>query len=104
MLKITRETTYADSLRNYQVELDGKLIGKIANGETRSFNISPGEHVLCMRISWCRSPRINFVVEDDDAISFKCRSALRGAKMFLGMVYILLLPHRYIELTLESSK
>ena len=55
MIKINRETDYADMMRSYKIVLDNEFLGKINRGETRSFQIKEGRHTLYLKIDWCRS-------------------------------------------------
>jgi len=54
-ITLSRGTGYADRLRSYRVMLDGKEIGRIGNGETKSFPVGPGQHELVVKIDWCSS-------------------------------------------------
>lgn len=98
MIEIKRDTAYADKLRAYQVELDGNVIGKIGDGESKSFDVSRGTHNLRMRVDWARSNVIQFNVTDNGTLHFRCGNRLKGTNVLLASVYALLLPHKYIIL------
>jgi hypothetical protein len=98
MLNIKRESGYADKLRSYEVELDGTTIGEIADGESKSFKIGSGAHTLRLKISWASSNKVNFVSTRNGKVNFRCASRMKGARAWLAIIYVLLLPHKYIEL------
>ena len=75
-LRLTRQLSkWRDRARDYTVVLDGSAIGGIANGTTRQFAISPGDHTLRMKIDWSGSREAQFHVEAGETIEFTCRAA-----------------------------
>lgn len=98
MINITRESAYTDSLRNYLVELDGIIIGKIANGQSESFEVKPGTHVLRLKIDWGGSNEVKFKISKNEIIRFRCASRMKGFRAWLVIVYAVFLSNRYIEL------
>jgi hypothetical protein len=55
-IEVSREEKKAtDRLRGYKVVIDGAAMGRIRNGETVSFEVSPGSHEVQMRMDWKRS-------------------------------------------------
>ena len=100
MIVIKRDTCYADRLRDYKIELDGTIIGTIADGQKKSFDVKPGSHVLRMKIDWGGSNRLSFQAHSGKNLHFKCASRARGAKVFLAIVYASVLAQRYIKLEL----
>lgn len=95
---LQRESTYADKLRKYQVELDGTIIGEIADGENKSFNVKKGSHVICLRQAWARSPRVAFEAVEEESVRFECGNALKGVKLLFVIIYATLLSSRYLYL------
>jgi hypothetical protein len=95
MIKIKRDSGYADRLRAYKVILDEKVIGYIKNGQDVFFEVSKGTHQLYLKVDWCRSNKINFESNDRD-IEFECGSSLRGLKMLLNIFYLTLLKNKYL--------
>ena len=100
IIYLTRDKGWADSLRAYKVFLDGKFIYKIEQGENYQFNTSPGPHELYLKIDWCRSNKIQFSMENNHSIKFKCRSNLRGWRIFLVLIFI---PSKWIVLEREPD-
>ncbi len=53
IFKRTKE--YQNALRKIMICIDGEETGEIGNGETKSFEISPGKHNVIAKIDWCKS-------------------------------------------------
>lgn len=101
MIRIRRESNRADRLRAYRVELDGKNIGQIKDGEVKSFEVEPGKHSLKLKVDWARSNLVTFEVEKSEDVEFTCRSSLAGRE-WMASIYAIFLPHKYIELEREE--
>ena len=75
-LRLTRQLSkWRDRFRDYTVVLDGSVIGKIANGATRDFFVSPGDHTLRMKIDWTGSQEQHFHADSGETLEFTCRTA-----------------------------
>lgn len=98
MLVIERGSGYADKIRAYSVVLDDDQIGSVGDGQTMEFELKPGTHTLYLKIDWARSNKVTFEASGNKTIRFKCGSNLRGAKVFLGVIYVFFLFNRYIKL------
>ena len=96
LLKIVRDSGYADRLRAYKVIVDGKTAGEIRNGETKEFPISRGQHDLLLKVDWCGSKNIQFTVADGDALTFDAKSNLRGPRLLLALWYSVFAPGSYL--------
>lgn len=97
MVRIKRDSGYADRIRAYKVVLDGKVVGEIKNGQKLDFDVAPGKHRLNLKIDWCRSNIVEFEMAGN-TIEFECGSNLRGFKLLLSLLYITLLRSQYIWL------
>jgi len=98
ILKVTRDAGYADLLRAYAVMLDGKKIGELKNGESKTFQISPGAHSISMKIDWCGSKTLQFQSAETDSSAFKVSSNLRGFKLLFIFWYILFDQSSYLAI------
>lgn len=98
LLKITRDAGYVDLLRAYAVMLDGKKIGELKNGESKTFQISPGAHSISMKIDWYGSKTQQFQSVDTEPTAFKVSSNLRGFKLLFGFWYILFDQSSYLAI------
>ena len=97
MIRITRDSGYADRIRAYKIVLDGNVIGEIRNGEQLELDLPPGKHQLHLKIDWCRSNVVDFET-NGNTVEFECGSNLRGSKIFLSIVYVTFLRNKYIWL------
>lgn len=102
MIRITRESGYADVLRAYQVVLDGKVVGKIKDGEQFEFDVAPGKHQLNLKVDWCRSNIVDFEV-GQGAVEFECGSNVGGCNGPMAIVYVLFLSHDYLWLRVKEE-
>ena len=100
MIRIKRDTGYADILRAYKVVLDGNVIGEIKNGQQVEFDVAPGKHHLNLKIDWCRSNIVDCEA-NQDTVEFECGSNLRGSKVLLAIVYVLFMRSKYIWLRMK---
>lgn len=98
MIIIKRESAYADKLRKYKIVLDGKVIGELADGQSKSFDAKSGEHTLRMKIDWARSNEVKFQSTENETIHFRTSNRMRGVKMLLAIIYATILRNRYLEL------
>jgi hypothetical protein len=99
-LRVERNAApWRDKLRRYKVVLDGKPIGKIADGGVEEFSIEPGSHTLRIKLDWAGSPTIEFEVGAGESVSWSCRPG-GGAWSGLGA---LLTPRQYIALEARPS-
>lgn len=97
VITISRDEGYADSLRAYDIVLDGRVAGHIWQGQTVELDISPGNHTLFLKIDWGRSNIVRFDM-DGRRIDFKCSSSLRGMRVYLAIFYITLFRNSYLRL------
>jgi len=102
-LTIVRDSGYADPLRAYRVFVDGKEIGKVGNGETKTFPVNPGAHRLALKIDWCGSKAVEFTAADGASMSFQVRSNLRGARILAALWYALFAWNSWLLLERTTS-
>ena len=53
MIRLKRDSGYADRMRAYKVILDGKEVTKIRNGQQIELDVAPGNHEVYLKIDWC---------------------------------------------------
>ena len=99
LLRIVRDSGYADRLRAYMVVVDGETTGEIRNGETREFAVSGGQHDLALRIDWCGSKTIQFSVVEGNVATFDAKSNLRGPKLLAALWHALFAWNSWIIVT-----
>ena len=102
VLKIVRDSGYADRVRAYQVILDGHKVGEIRDSGTQQFPVTPGQHRISLKIDWCGSKEIAFAVAENDEITFQARSSLRGPKLIAALWYAIFDRRSYLRLERSS--
>ena len=65
-LIITRSKEYMNRLRGIGVYINGKEMGKIANGQVREIELPAGDYLLDAKIDWCGSNKFQFHVSEKD--------------------------------------
>lgn len=97
-ITISRDSGYADAMRDYLVMLNDKEIGRLANGKSQTFTIPPGNHILKLKIDWCGSNTIELNALTNDNLQFQCGSSLRGLKLLFSIFYVIFAPNKYLWL------
>jgi hypothetical protein len=103
ILRITRDSGYADAVRAYQVIVDGKSVGNLKAAETKQFAVSAGPHNLSLKIDWCGSNTIQFTVAEADDLTFHAKSNLRGSKLWNALWHVIFARDSYLLLEQGSS-
>jgi hypothetical protein len=101
IIRIKRDSGYADRLRAYKVFLDGDVVGEIYNGQLFELKVIQGKHRLQLKIDWASSNIVDFEMNDRD-LEFQCGSNLRGFKILLAIFYGTIFPNQCIWLKAES--
>lgn len=57
--------------------IDGKEVGKIANGSSEEYQVDPGSHTLQCKIAWCSSPALTIVVKEGENSFVTVGSAMK---------------------------
>ena len=100
MITIKRACNYhCDVKRAYKIYIDGEFIDTINNSETKSFNLSKGNHCIQLKIDYCTSKKITFNYSElDKDVTFLCDSNVKGFKFLLILLYISILRSQYLTL------
>lgn len=94
-LKLTRKLGgLVDRKRDWQIEIDGDLVGSIASQRTVELSVEPGPHTLHVSSHRHFSPQRSFEAADGQVVSFWCRAA-RAWPMYLAA---LIKPDLWISL------
>lgn len=70
-LRIRRNSEFNNKMRNFKIFIDGQQVGTIADGETKDFETTMGEHIITAKIDWCSSQDILVNVNHDQIIHLK---------------------------------
>ena len=94
---LNRTSEYVNRLRNYGVYIDGKKVGTIANGDTKEFNVSPGQQSIVTKIDWCSSQTVTFDIGNDEVKNFKV-GGFKNAKWLMPTALIVIVLSYIVNL------
>lgn len=101
-LIIKRTSEWVNRMRDIALYLDGEKIGVIGNGQTKEFDIDPGEHRLNSKIDWCGSETMIFNLTDSEIQVVKL-SGFKSGKWLLPIALILSIIYFAFGQQLEIS-
>lgn len=70
-IRIKRTSEYNNRIRDYKIFVDGQQVGTIANGETKDFPTTVGQHIVTAKIDWCSSPNISIELKENQTSNLK---------------------------------
>jgi hypothetical protein len=94
-ITVRRPSAMGDKMRKYRVFVDGVGCRDLAEGDEVRIAVTPGSHVVRMKIDWCWSPPLTVDVEEGAERLLECGP---NANPFLVLVYITFLKDRYLWL------
>lgn len=100
IIKIERSNEFTNRMREFIILIDGQQAGTIANGATKEFTVSPGQHRLAAKIDWCSSPELTIDVKEDDKSSFNV-SGFKYANWLIGIGAFILIIHFILQETMQ---
>jgi len=90
-IKIQRTSEYNNRMRDYKIFIDGQQVATIANGETKDFATTAGQHTVTAKIDWCSSPDISINIGDNETKNLKVGGFKNGNWLMpLGLGIIVL--------------
>lgn len=92
---------YTDAARAYKVYIDGFKVGQIRKGETLRLDPGIGMHKLKLKIDWCSSKELSFMIEPGKTVYAECAPAKKPF-LFGELLYITLMTDRYIDLKITN--
>ncbi len=79
-LTLIRGVEQTNYLRAYKVIVDGESLGTILSGETKHFELEPGEHEAQVKIDWCKSKPYKITLGAGDNIELICGATFNDWK------------------------
>jgi len=73
MIRVVRLSRLLDRFRTWDIVLDGKVVGHVANGTVAEVVVECGAHTLRVGHRWWGSPLLQFTVGDFETMEFACR-------------------------------
>jgi hypothetical protein len=102
ILNIRRTNEYVNRLRDYGIYIDGQKLGTIANGETKSFEVTQGLHTVYCKIDWCRSPEIHFEATENGAKVYTV-GGFRTARWLMPLALGIIVLDYILRITVHFS-
>lgn len=65
-IQITRPSEWQNRFRKYKVYIDNEHVGTLANGETKDFFPTEGEHTIQVKMSWYGSTPYQCNLKEED--------------------------------------
>lgn len=79
-IEVNRTSQYINKMRRFSVLIDGVEAGKIKDGERLRIDLQPGEHDIQVKINWCTSQTLRFILDEGEVLKFRCGSPVRGGR------------------------
>ena len=70
-IRLKRTSEFNNRMRDYKIFIDGQQVGTIANGETKDFPTTVGQHTVTAKIDWCSSPEISIELKENQTSNLK---------------------------------
>ena len=85
---VRRLDSSSASLRRFTISIDGEQVARIKQGQTVTFEVDPGTHIIRVRMDWDRSEKIEFMAVAGRTVYFVCewRKRLFNPNMFLEQI------------------
>ncbi|CAN5691640.1 hypothetical protein BH10CYA1_BH10CYA1_04290 [soil metagenome] len=96
-VEIARTHQHFGRLRAIKIFADGAQIGSINNGESKVFELKPGQHNVFAKIDWCKTAVHTLDIVAGETITLSLGSEIAGWKLMLTIIY-LFMPGRMIYL------
>ncbi|MCZ2395005.1 MAG: hypothetical protein LC100_00510 [Chitinophagales bacterium] len=90
-IRLKRTSEYNNRMRDYKIFIDGQQVGTIANGETKDFPTTVGQHIVTAKIDWCSSPDISIDVNENQTSNLKVGGFKNGQILMpigLGLIVL----------------
>ncbi|MDR0228054.1 MAG: hypothetical protein LBI72_03205 [Flavobacteriaceae bacterium] len=97
---IRRRKSFIERFRNFNIYLDGDKVMSVKNGEQVTLNISPGKHLIIVKIDWNTSNSIIFDIKEGQTIQYKV--FVDG--FFKAFYHAIARPNKYLILKEEAVR
>lgn len=90
---------WTDSLRSYDVIVNGEKRAELLPGEQKSIEVNPGRVEVFLSLDWARSPVVSLDVEPGSEVRLRCRPG----NPLTAFYRITLGRHKYMHLELMGA-
>src|ERR1700680_3421316 len=63
---------WRDQGRSYKVIVDGRMVGRVRNGQQQDFVVTPGQHRIRIKVDWSGSRDVSLVLENGESRTLVC--------------------------------
>jgi hypothetical protein len=99
---ISRKSEWINKRRDYKIFIDGSELGKLANGTSEEFTVTPGTHKLQCKINWCSSPEVELELKEGETKFLKTGSAMKFYTVgYVILLLIIISPFIFRKLNIE---
>lgn len=98
LLKIVRAPATTDQTRSYSIILDGKNIGQVFNGQTKTLPLSAGQHRLRLKADWRGSNTLDLNVGKEETVQFAIKARFAPTNTLANLWCMLLAWSSYLLL------
>ena len=96
---IIRPAQFADKVRAYKLEIDGKPCGEIKTGQEITLNIPENAQQLLAKIDWCTSNKFDLAeIRDNERLEVKNAMALKLLIPFYIFYAITFGKNKYLKI------
>ncbi len=95
-LVLSRIHHYRDTIRSYQVQIDGQFIGNVRDSKTKTFTLRPGTYEMRLKLLWIHSPKVEVVLAPAGETHMVCGpngGIWEAWRLFLAPTTAILLRH-----------
>jgi hypothetical protein len=99
-IRLKRTSEYNNRMRDYKIFIDGQQIGTIANGETKDFPVTVGQHIVTAKVDWCSSPDLSVDINDNQTKNLKVGGFRNGQFLMpigLGLIVLHFILSRFTD-------
>ncbi len=97
-IEIKRVKQYANKARAIGIYINGQKVDTIKDGETKSFELNPGNNEIFAKIDWCKTKPLKIDNTGNESLQLELGSNLSGWKLLLGIYYIIFNTSEYLYL------
>ena len=99
-IKLHRKREYTNRMRDYKIFINGLEVGTIANGETKEFATTVGQHSVTAKIDWCSSPDISIKTDDNEIVNLKV-SVFKNGNWLMPIAGGIIALHFILKMTVD---
>lgn len=70
-IRIERNSQWNNKARAIGIYIDGEKVGIISDGEIQEYEVENGKHEVYAKIEWCRSPKIQLNITENETKTLK---------------------------------